>query len=272
MWAGRLLAQARNIKWHHWLAGAATVGGFNFGLLCALGKSYRWYYSDYEEKVQQFHAQYGFPTEKQRLEIFEWMAPTWDKTMGVVEKSGADLHRAELLPNASGDVLEVACGTGRCFDPLIEGGKVTSFVGLDRVQAMLDVAQPKLAALPFPARLVLGDAHTLPFPDGSFDTVICALCLCAIERPEVALAEMARVLRPGGKAFLVEPGVASLWPIRFAQEYLSLVPNLKHAWEVGWYDDRDPPRLLRGCELLDVESIQTRAMGNWYLITAKVVE
>ncbi|MGH3409663.1 MAG: class I SAM-dependent methyltransferase [Streptosporangiaceae bacterium] len=54
-----------------------------------------------------------------------------------------------------------------------------------------------------------GDAHALDFPDGSFDTVLCALGLCAIPDDRRAVTEMARVLRPGGRLLLVGHVAAS---------------------------------------------------------------
>ena len=113
---------------------------------------------------------------------------------------------------------------------------IKSFVGIDTLDEMLEVAQEKLGVLPFPARLQRGDAHRLPFADGSFDTVIGSLCLCSMERPAEVVQEMARVCRPGGKVLILEPGLADWLVIRFSQRYLGIVPNPKHAWEVGWYD------------------------------------
>lgn len=258
-----------NIRWKHW-AGAAAVGGiFNVGILAGMAKTYRWYFADDEEQVQKFQRKYGLPTEQQRLEVFAWLAPKWDKTIGMVEKRGADVYRRELLPTAQGDVLEVAVGTGRCLEALSKSGEIRSFVGVDCVQEMLDAAKPKLEEVPFSARVEIADAHRLPFPDDSFDTVISSLCLCSVERPEDALDEMARVCRPGGQVLFIEPGLAKRWLVRFAQNYLGLIPNPMHAWECGWYDDRDPPTLIGSCRQLTIQgSVQTRVLGNWYLITA----
>lgn len=83
---------------------------------------------------------------------------------------------------------------------------------------------------------------------------------------------MARVCRPDGKVLLVEAGLAdSLW-VRLGQDYLGLVPNPKHPWEVGWFDNRDVSVLLNKCPKLKVSRKETRAMGNWYLIVASPTE
>lgn len=70
--------------------------------------------------------------------------------------------------------------------------------------------QKKLGALPFTLELVQADAHALPFEDDRFDLVTCQTVLMHLGRPEVALAEMVRVTRPGGWVLAAEP--ANLYP------------------------------------------------------------
>lgn len=296
------------VRWYHWAGGAAGVGAFNAGLLVALGGGYRWFYANDYEEVRQFRTRYGLPTEQQRLNMFRWMAADWDKNIANFEHTCADVYRRELLASgdARGDVLEVAIGTGRCYEALREGAaaatalaaataaeratavegasaeladdkstvnvvqsSMRSFVGVDILDEMLEVAGKKLPdALPCPARVERADAHKLPFPDKSFDSVLGSLCLCSVERPAEVLCEMARVCRPGGTVFLVEPGVANSLLIRAAQRFMGLVPNEKHSWEVGWYDDIDPKRLVDECPSLRTTQMRTGGMGNWYLIKA----
>lgn len=88
-------------------------------------------------------------------------------------------------------VLDVACGTGLASDPLAKRGfKIT---GLDISEAMLDKARIRLKD----ARLVVGDAEKLPFPDSSFDAVVCAQAIHWMDQPK-ALLEMSRVAVKGG--------------------------------------------------------------------------
>ncbi|CAE8707231.1 unnamed protein product, partial [Polarella glacialis] len=234
-------------------------------------ETFHWCFADSEEKTRKFLEKYGQPTEAQRLEVYNWFADEYDEGVKLVEMGGASNYRKELIQGALGDVLEVAVGTGRCFEAL-ESAEVKSFVGVDINEAMLQQARKKVDDLPYPARVGLANAHKLPFADKSFDTVISSLCLCAVERPEEALAEMARVCRPGGQVLLVEPGVARRWLVRTGQRHLGLVPQPKHSWEFGWRDDVDVLGLLDACKGLSVASVETRAMGNWYLVSAKPVE
>lgn len=257
----------KQLSWYHWVGGFSALAGMNIVGMGVMGESYRWFFADDEDRMKRFKAKYGYPTERQRLDVFEWMAPKWDKTVGKVEEGGCDVYRKELLVQARGDVLEVAMGTGRCFEALAQSGEVKSYVGVDILQSMLDEAQPKLGDLPYEAKTIRADVSKLPLPDRSFDTVVATLCLCSLENPAAALEEMARVCRKDGQVLIVEPGLAERWVIRYAQEYMGLVPCPKHAWEFGWYDDREPLKLVEQSNL-KVTSAKTQAMGNWYLIAA----
>lgn len=266
------MQNASKFKWYHWVGGITTGVASNALIMVGMGKTYRWYYADSAKSAWDFRARHGMPSETQRLEVFSWLAPMWDDTIGNVERgSAAERCRGEHMRTARGDVLEVAVGTGRCFEALESGGEVRSYAGVDIVEAMLEVARPKLGALPFPARVLRADAHRLPFPDASFDTVVGSLCLASLERPAVALEEMARVCRPDGEVLLVETGVASNWFVRLCQQYLGLVPDPKHAWEMGSFDDCDPAALVRACPRLVATQLESKGLGNWYVIRASPV-
>lgn len=174
-------------------------------------------------------------------------------------------YRAALLRKARGDVLEVAVGTGQCFQCLLPD-RVTSYVGVDIVGAMLEAAKEKLPGLPFPARLERADMHSLPFKDASFDTVFATLCLCSSEQPERALEEMARVCRPGGRVLLLEHGLATTPLLRWVQHFWGIHPNPRHVWEYGCYDDRDPEALVQASPL---KLASVEKLGNVYIIVAR---
>jgi ubiquinone/menaquinone biosynthesis C-methylase UbiE len=111
-------------------------------------------------------------------------------------------------------VLDVATGTGRVPLLIAQGpGLAAEIVGLDLTPQMLDQARAKqLAACPQAAiRWQLGEAGRLAWPDASFDLVSCLESLEYFPQPQRALAEMARVLRPGGTL------VISKWPDGWAR-------------------------------------------------------
>ena len=95
-------------------------------------------------------------------------------------------------------VLDVATGTGRLPLALLREGFAGRIVGLDLSRGMLRWAQAKLRPYGEQVGLVRQDAARLPFADGTFDAVTCLESLEFLPRPPDALAEMVRVLAPGG--------------------------------------------------------------------------
>ena len=132
----------------------------------------------------------------------------WDKHAGRYdgEMDFWDRHlfgasRPWACGRAAGDVLEVAIGTGRNLPYYPAGVRLT---GIDWSAAMLALAADRAASLGLEPDLRTGDAQRLGFGDATFDTVVCTLGLCAIPDDRRAVAEMARVLRPGGLLVLVD--------------------------------------------------------------------
>lgn len=103
-------------------------------------------------------------------------------------------------PPADGRALDVACGSGRLTAELRRLAPRGLVVGLDFSAEMLRVAA---AGPPGPA-YARGDGLLLPFPDGAFDAVTVAFGLRNYADPERGLCEMRRVLRPGGRAVVLE--------------------------------------------------------------------
>ena len=106
-------------------------------------------------------------------------------------------------------VLDVACGTGivaRTAARLV--APTGSVVGLDVNEAMLTVARRVSPNLEFRQ----GDATALPFPDESFDTVMCQLALMFFPDPATAVSAMARVIRPDGSVAILVPSALGSQP------------------------------------------------------------
>jgi ubiquinone/menaquinone biosynthesis C-methylase UbiE len=132
----------------------------------------------------------------------------WDRKSGGYDKEMAAWDRRLFgdsrewaCGRATGSVLEVAVGTG--LNLPIYPGNVT-LTGIDLSEGMLDIARARATSLGRTVSLRQGDAHALPFAENSFDTVVCTFGLCAIPDDELAIAEMVRVLRPGGRLILVD--------------------------------------------------------------------
>lgn len=152
-------------------------------------------------------------TEKQRR-VWDKSAPGYDAQMAFFEKVWFTGGREWVCSRATGKVLEVAVGTGRnlpYYPPDVD------LTGVDLSPRMLEIARERLAELGREAVLLEGDAEALPFDDASFDTVVCALGLCSIPDNARAVAEMARVLRPGGRLLLLDHVGSTFAPLRWGQ-------------------------------------------------------
>ncbi len=116
-------------------------------------------------------------------------------------------QRAKVVPLAVGRVLELGIGSGlnlSFYDPV----RVTSVHGVDPSPELRSMAM----AAPRPHGLTVsvedGVAEALPFEDHAFDSVVCTFTLCSVHTPAAALHEARRVLKPGGRLFFCEHGLA----------------------------------------------------------------
>jgi ubiquinone/menaquinone biosynthesis C-methylase UbiE len=98
---------------------------------------------------------------------------------------------------AGSQVLDIACGNGNAT--LAAARRFCKVTGLDYVQALIDRARERAAGDRLAVELVLGDAENLPFADGQFDVALSTYGVMFAPDQERAAAEMARVVRPGGK-------------------------------------------------------------------------
>jgi ubiquinone/menaquinone biosynthesis C-methylase UbiE len=106
-----------------------------------------------------------------------------------------------VLPFAQGRVLEVGCGTGVLLQRLAGRGDAVS---VDLSAGMLKKAATRLGERG--GKLVRADAQRLPFKDGSFDSKVSTFALTAVPDLDVALEEMVRVIRDGGRVVVVSVG------------------------------------------------------------------
>jgi ubiquinone/menaquinone biosynthesis C-methylase UbiE len=147
-------------------------------------------------------------------------ARNYDKQIAFWERRLFADGRQWVCAQAEGDVLEVAIGTGRNLPHYPEGVRLT---GIEFSPGMLELARRQAERLGLDVDLRLGDAQALDFPDASFDTVVCTLSLCAIPDERQAVAEMRRVLRPGGRLLLLDHVAAAPRWVRAIQWLLERV-------------------------------------------------
>ncbi|MFF8904799.1 class I SAM-dependent methyltransferase [Streptomyces olivaceoviridis] len=154
-------------------------------------------------------------------------------------RGGAD-HRDRLLAGLSGRVLEVGAGQGRNVRHYPE--TVTEVVALEPDDTLRTAAERAAASAPVPVAVVAGEAADLPGVDGAFDAVVASLVLCSVDDLPGVLAEMRRVLRPGGQMRFYEH-VRS--PHRWAGLLQDAITPLWSRAAGGCHPNRDTESALR---------------------------
>ena len=152
-------------------------------------------------------------------EMFNGIAPRYDLlnhllSMGI-DKSWRRKAMRELEGGRRGTVLDIACGTGDFSIEALRHG-VERVVGADISENMLAVAREKAREKGLEDRLEFryGDSENLDFEDGTFDAVTVAFGVRNFEHLEWGLAEMCRVLRPGGKVVVLEFSTPERFPMK----------------------------------------------------------
>ena len=116
-------------------------------------------------------------------------------------------RRSQLVPLASGDVFELGCGGG-LNQEFYQTSLVSSFSGIDPHGGLLEAARERARARGWHNDIREGVGEHIPFPERSFDTVVCTFTLCSVDNPAQVMSEMRRILRPGGRLLFLEHGRA----------------------------------------------------------------
>jgi ubiquinone/menaquinone biosynthesis C-methylase UbiE len=153
-----------------------------------------------------------------------------------------ELRRA-FVPQATGRVLEIGIGSGLNL-PLY--GDIESLTGLEPNPSLTSRAQARARNLGFDVNVLAARAEEIPAAAKSFDSIVCTWTLCSVSDPQRALSEMRRVLRPEGKLYFIEHGLAPDEPTQAWQRRLNRI------WGViggGCQLNRNIPELIRRAEL-----------------------
>jgi ubiquinone/menaquinone biosynthesis C-methylase UbiE len=118
------------------------------------------------------------------------------------EVAGMREERRQLLAGTEGSTIEIGAGTGLNLGHYPEA--VTRLVLVEPDRYMRRRLRRRVDALDRMAEVVDASAERLPFPDATFDTAVVTLVLCSVPDQEVALAEIARVLKPNGRLLFIE--------------------------------------------------------------------
>jgi ubiquinone/menaquinone biosynthesis C-methylase UbiE len=132
----------------------------------------------------------------------KFFAMTYDRQIAGAEKAGLRVLREQLLGAATGDVLEIGCGTGANLP--FYGGEVHSLTATEPEPPMLRRLERKARKLAPHATLLRAPAEDLPFEDDTFDVAVSTLVLCGVSDQSRVLRQLRRVLRPGGRLLFIE--------------------------------------------------------------------
>jgi ubiquinone/menaquinone biosynthesis C-methylase UbiE len=129
-------------------------------------------------------------------------AAVYDRGLKSTEEAGLRQMRRELLAEAKGRVVEIGAGTGANLS--LYPDAVTELVAVEPDPHMAKRLREKLPDSARAATVVEAPAERMPFDDASFDTAVATLVLCTVPDPAAAIAEVTRVLKPGGRLLFVE--------------------------------------------------------------------
>ena len=180
-------------------------------------------------------------------EYFDRIADRYDEWYRT--KTGSYVDRIEkwlvfsMLRSKSGKALDLGCGTGNYTLELKKRG--FDVVGLDASEGMLEVARKK------GLKCIKGDAYSLPFPEGSFDLVLSVTMFEFLHEPEKAVAEINRVLKPGGEVLIATMNGRSAWFLFKRLKSLFVETAYRYA---RFYTPAELEGLLRNAGFVEVES------------------
>lgn len=165
--------------------------------------------------------------------------------------------RSDLIALARGDVLEVGCGTGLGLQGF--GSAVNRVWGIDPNADSLQRARRRMPS----AGLAVASAEYLPFADQSFDCVVSSLVFCSVPEPARGLAEIRRVLKPGGCLLMLEH-VQSSSPV--AARLLDLIQPPWTAISGGCHPNRHTEQTVQAAGFrIDAESRWARGLMRLFV-------
>jgi ubiquinone/menaquinone biosynthesis C-methylase UbiE len=120
----------------------------------------------------------------------------YERMMGTWSRLAGDIFLDWLAPRQGLRWIDIGCGSGAFTELLVERCGPVEVQGIDPSEAQLAFARARPAARL--AQFCRGDATALPFPGGRFDGAVMALVIFFVPEPAKGVAEMVRVVRPGG--------------------------------------------------------------------------
>jgi ubiquinone/menaquinone biosynthesis C-methylase UbiE len=174
------------------------------------------------------------------------------------ERRGGAEHRRRLLQGLAGTVVELGAGHGLNFPHYPT--TVTEVIAVEPEPTLRAQATSAAAGAPVRVRVLAGVADQLPLDDASVDAAVASLVLCSVPDQDHALAELHRVLRPGGELRFYEHVIPNCQPKRLllqAVDHSGLWPRIAG----GCHPARDTTAAIRraGFEIETIERIMFSA-------------
>ena len=175
------------------------------------------------------------PKKEKVREMFDNIAPTYDRLNHIMSMNVDKLWRRhalkEIVDGTPQRILDVACGTGDSTVSIAKAAAEGSeIIGADISEGMMALVKGKAEKAGVSGRISLqvADGEALPYGDGAFDRVTCAFGIRNFEHKEKGLSEFLRVLRPGGKAVILELSVPQNRLARWAYDlyFLHILPRI----------------------------------------------
>ena len=152
--------------------------------------------------------------------------------------------RSRVCAGLTGEVVEIGFGTGHNLPYLPSG--VKRLRAVEPSQLAVRLARPRIAASPVAVEVAGLDGQRLPLADDTADSLLCTWSLCTIPDPVAAVAEMRRVLRPGGVLHFAEHGLAPDESVRKWQRRLN---GMQQRVGGGCHLSRDIPAIVESAAM-----------------------
>jgi len=155
----------------------------------------------------------------------------------------------------NGDVLEIGCGNGVFLKTLSSRKNVSTLSAVDLSNEMLKHTESRMLSVdsPIPWQIVRGDGERLPFEEASFDCIFARGLLHHLPEPKKGAKEIARVLRPGGVAFVVDPN----------RNMVSAIPRLVIRRTASNFDTDHKNFSRREMKNIVSENLQIESIKYW---------
>ncbi len=163
-------------------------------------------------------------------------------------------ERDRALADVSGDVLELGIGSG--LNLAHYGTQVRRVVGVDPSGTAARLAEKAIARVSFPVEILSTEAEALPIEEAGFDAVVSTFTLCTIADVGAALDRARRALRPGGRLYFLEHGLA---PEATVQDWQRRLEPLQKRVAGGCHLTRDPRAMIDGAGFT-IERIESHYM------------